>query len=49
MRAVERLEVSTMAPVVALRMRLPKRRMTQAMTGAPSRTIRVSRQSVHAM
>ena len=37
------------APVVALRIRLPKRRSTKAIRGAPSSTIIVSRQSVQAM
>ena len=43
--AVERAEVSAMAPVAALRVRLPKRRMTQAATGAAPSTTRVSSQS----
>ena len=48
-RAVDRFSVSTMAPVVAFLIRLPKRRMTQAMIGAPRKTTRVMRQSSQSM
>ena len=43
--AVERADVSFMAPDAALRVRLPNWRMTRAATGAPPRTTVVRSQS----